>query len=172
MYRVLGVTGVVTRFVGLFVTGIVGASNDAIEVVMGVLSGGVDQQRHPGLLAVRVWVTGLGGAFACNMSLFATFETGIGAAEVCSFFVGKFSELRRLSLGSEGINLYGGRGVAGHAQGIQLHRFAAGVFLMKGLRGGEGWSMIDDGVETVRNSTSFFKGLRISEFDFGSCLGF
>src|SRR5208282_6110258 len=37
-YRMLGVTGVVTGSVGLFVTGIVGASNDAIEVVMGVLS--------------------------------------------------------------------------------------------------------------------------------------
>ena len=97
--------------------------------------GGVDQQRHPGLLVIRVWVTGLGGAFACHVSLFVTFETGIGAAEVCSFFVGKFSELRRLSLGSEGINLYGGRG---RAQGIQLHRFAVGVFLVKGLRGGEG----------------------------------
>src|SRR5271169_22578 len=94
--------------------------------------GGVDQQRHPGLLAVRVWVTGLGGAFACYMSLFATFETGIDAAEVCSFFVCKFSELRRLSLGSEGIDLYGGRGVVtGYTQGIQLHRFAAGVFLVE-----------------------------------------
>ena len=67
--------------------------------------GGVDQQRHPGLLAVRVWVIGLGGAFACHMSLFATFETGIDASKVCSFFVGEFLELRRLSLGSEGINL-------------------------------------------------------------------
>ena len=66
------------------------------------------------------------------MSLFATFETGIGAAEMRSFFVGKFSEFRRLSLGFESINLYGGR-----AQGIQLHRFAAGVFV-KGLRGDEG----------------------------------
>ena len=92
--------------------------------------GSVDQQRHPSLLAVRVWVICLGGAFACYMSLFATFETGIDAAEVCSFFVGKFSELRRLSLGSEDINLYGGRG---RAQGIQLHRFAMGVFVMKGL---------------------------------------
>ena len=97
--------------------------------------GAMDQQRHPGLLAVRVWVIGLGGAFACYMSLFTTFETGIGAAEMRSFFVGKFSELRRLSLGSEGINLYGGRG---RVQGIQLHRFAVGVFVMKGLRGGEG----------------------------------
>src|SRR5208282_5122099 len=102
--------------------------------------GGVDQQRHPGLLAVRVWVIGLGGAFACYMSLFATFETGVGASKMRSFVVGKFSEL--LSLGSEGINLYGDR-----AQGIKLHRFAAGVLLIGGLRGGEGWSMIDDGIE-------------------------
>ena len=65
--------------------------------------GGVDQQRHPGLLAVRVWVIGLGGAFACHMSLFATFETGIGAAEMCSFFVGEF--LQMLSLDSESTNL-------------------------------------------------------------------
>ena len=35
---VVVITGVVTGFVGLFVTSIVGASNDAIEVVMGVLS--------------------------------------------------------------------------------------------------------------------------------------
>ena len=56
-----------------------------------------------------------------------------------SFVVGKFSELRKLRLGSEGINLHEDRGLdTGHAQGIQLHRFAAGVFLMKGLRGGEG----------------------------------
>ena len=65
----------------------------------------MDQQRHPGLLAVRVWVIGLSGAFACHMSLFATFETGIDAPKVCSFFDGEFLELRRLSLGSEGINL-------------------------------------------------------------------
>jgi hypothetical protein len=62
---------------------------------------GVDQQRHPGLLAVRVWVT-LGGAFACNVSLFATLETGVGAAQVCSVVVGKLSEFRRLGLGFEG----------------------------------------------------------------------
>ena len=48
-FRVLVVTGVVTEIVGLFVTGIMGASNDAIEVVFFR-----DQQRHPGLLAVRV----------------------------------------------------------------------------------------------------------------------
>ena len=42
---------------------------------------------------------------------------------------------------------------------------------MKGLRGDEGWSMIDDGVEAVRNSTGFFKGLRVSKFDFRACLG-
>src|SRR5208282_4032402 len=100
--------------------------------------GSVDQQRHSGLLAVRVWVIGLKGAFACNISLFATFETGVDASKVCSFVVGKFSELRRLSLGSEGINLYGDRGLGtGHAQGIQLHRFAAGVFVMKRLRESE-----------------------------------
>ena len=46
-YRVLGVTGVVTRFVGLFVTGIAGASNDAIEVVMGVLSRGRGPAETP-----------------------------------------------------------------------------------------------------------------------------
>ena len=46
-----------------------------------------------------------------------------------------------------------------------------GVFLMKGLRGGEGWSMIDDGVEVVRNSIGLFKSLRISKFDFCACLG-
>src|SRR5439155_979354 len=48
-YRVLGVTGVtgvVTRFVGLFVTGIAGASNDAIEV-MGVLSRGHGPAETP-----------------------------------------------------------------------------------------------------------------------------
>ena len=135
--------------------------------------GGVDQQRHSGLLAVRVWVIGLGGALACHMSLFATFETGIDASKVGSFVVGKFSEPRRLSLGSEGINLYGGRGVdTGHAQGIQLHRFAAGVFLVNGLRGAEEWSMIDDGVETVRNSASSLEGLRVPEFDLSSRLGF
>src|SRR5271169_4348004 len=33
MYRILGVIDVITRFVGLFVIGIAGASNDAIEVV-------------------------------------------------------------------------------------------------------------------------------------------
>jgi hypothetical protein len=131
--------------------------------------GGMDQQRHPGLLAVRVWVTGLGGALACNMSLLATFKTGVEASKMRSFVVGKFSELRRLSLGSEGINLYVGRG---RAQGIQLHRFTAGVFVMKDLRGGEGWSMVDNGIETVRNSASFSEGLRVPEFDLSSCLGF
>jgi len=44
--RVLGVTGVVTEFVGLFVTGIAGASNDAIEVV-GVLSRGRGPAETP-----------------------------------------------------------------------------------------------------------------------------
>ena len=64
-------------------------------------------------------MTGLGGAFACNMSLLAAFKTGIDASKIRSFVVGKFSELRRLSLGSEGINLYESRGVdMGHAQGI------------------------------------------------------
>ena len=46
-YRVLGVTGVVTEFVGLFVTGIAGASNDAIEVVVGVLSRGRGPAETP-----------------------------------------------------------------------------------------------------------------------------
>jgi hypothetical protein len=32
--------------------------------------------------------------------------------------------------------------------------------------------MIDDGVKTIRNSASLFKGLRVSEFDLSSCLGF
>ena len=83
-------------------------------------------------------MTGLGGAFACYVFLLATFETGVDASKIRSFVVGKFSELRRLSLGSEGINLYGGRGVdTGHAQGIQLHRFATGVFLVGRLRGTE-----------------------------------
>ena len=53
-----------------------------------------------------------------------------------------------------------------------MHGFTAGVFLMKGRRWDEGRSMVDNGVEAVRNSTSFFKGLRVSEFDFSSCLGF
>ena len=73
-------------------------------------------------------MTGLGGVFACNMSLIATFEPGIAAAEACSFVVGKLSELQRLSLGFEG----------GHVQGIQLHRFAAGVFWVGRLQGDEG----------------------------------
>jgi hypothetical protein len=76
----------------------VGTSNDTVNVVMGFLSRG----RGPaetGLQAVRVWVPGLGGTFVCNMSLFATFETGIDVSEVCSFVVRKLSELRRLSLG-------------------------------------------------------------------------
>ena len=108
------------------------------------------------------------------MSLFATFRTGVDAPKMRSFVVGKFSELRRLSLGSEGINLYGDRDVVilGYTQDVQLHGFAADVFLMKGLRGGEGWSMIDDGVETVRNSTGFSKGPRVPEFDLSSRLGF
>ena len=94
--------------VGLFVTGTVGMLSRSSWVFF---RGGVDQQRHPGLLAVRVWVTGLGGVLACYMSLFATFEAGIDASKVRSFIVGKFSKLRRLSLGSEDINLRGGRGV-------------------------------------------------------------
>ena len=44
---VVVITGVLTRFVGLFVTGIVGASNDAIEVVMGVLSRGRGPAETP-----------------------------------------------------------------------------------------------------------------------------
>jgi hypothetical protein len=96
------------------------------------------------------------------VSLFATFETGVGAAQVCSVVVGKLSELRRLSLGFEG----------GHVQGIQLHRFTTGVFLVGRLQGDEGWSMIDDGIEAVCNSTGFFKGLMVSKFDFRACLGF
>ena len=63
-------------------------------------------------------MTGLGGAFACNVSLLATFEAGVEASKVCSFVVGKFSELRGLILGSEGINLYVVWGVVDHAQGI------------------------------------------------------
>ena len=47
-----------------------------------------------------------------------------------------------------------------------------GVFLIKGLRGGEGRLMIDNGVEMVRNSASLFQGLGVSEFDFCACLGF
>ncbi len=47
MYRVLGITGVVTGFVGLFITGIAGASNDAIEVVVGVLSRGRGPAETP-----------------------------------------------------------------------------------------------------------------------------
>jgi hypothetical protein len=70
-------------------------------------------------------MTGLCGAFACNVSSFATLETGIDAAEVCSFVVGKLSELRRLGLGFKG----------GHVQGIQLHRFAASVLLVRRLHG-------------------------------------
>jgi hypothetical protein len=63
---------------------------------MSVLPGGVDQQSHPGLLAVRVWMT-LGGAFVCNMPLFETFTAGMR-----SVVVGKLFELRRMSLGFEG----------------------------------------------------------------------
>ena len=53
-----------------------------------------------------------------------------------SFVVGKLSEFRRLSLDSEGINLYEGRGIVvlSYAQDVQLHEFATGVLLMKGLR--------------------------------------
>src|SRR5438046_5846479 len=46
VYRVLGVTGVVTGFMGSFITGIVGASIDAIEVV-GVLSRGHGPAETP-----------------------------------------------------------------------------------------------------------------------------
>src|SRR5208282_2863993 len=54
---------------------------------------------------------------------------------------------------------------------IQLHRFAADVFLVGRLRGIEEWSVIDDGIEVVRNSTGLFKSLRVSKFDFRACLG-
>ena len=134
--------------------------------------GDVDQQRHPGLLAVRVWVTGLGGAFACYVSLFATFETDIDASKMRSFVVGKFPEFRRLGFSLESIDLDGVRCViVCHTQGIQLHRFAADVFLVGRLRGIEEWSVIDDGIEAVRNSIGLFKDLRISKFDFRACLG-
>ena len=46
-FRVLVVTGVVTGIVGLFVIGIVGASNDTNEVVMGVLSRGRGPTETP-----------------------------------------------------------------------------------------------------------------------------
>ena len=70
------------------VTGIVGASRGDAMVVGGISRGCRSAEVFKSTGGLEV--TGFRGAVACQVPLLATFETGIGAAEVCSFFVGKF----------------------------------------------------------------------------------
>ena len=74
-------------------------------------------------------MTDLDETISYQMSLLATFETGIDAAVMCLFFAGEF--LQRLSLDSESINLDRGWDIImDHVQDIQLYRFVMSVFLI------------------------------------------